>query len=326
MAILDLARVPVPHAKSSQRPSFVSTQVTEARRYYLDLRPAPSRGIVVVCGGCERVRPDYVVQRRTFPFIAVEFVAEGEGTVELKGSKFRLRPGTVFAYRAGVPHVIRSAPARPMLKYYVDFTGDEALRLLKGTPLASWQSVQMSAVREVRELFELLQREGASESPFGAKICAGLIPVLLTKITERAIAAGSVEPRALATYERVKRWIEEHFLEVRTISEIAKACHVDAAYLCRLFQRFSHTSPYQFLTHLKMGRATELLLDRAMLVKEAAAELGCGDPFQFSRAFKRVYGLSPEQFIRHGRGVGGDEIPSASPAGSTERATRSRRG
>jgi AraC-like DNA-binding protein len=189
-----------------------------------------------------------------------------------------------------------------MLKYYVDFTGSEATKLLKQSPLNRWRCVQVSAVREVQELFELLQREGASESPFGAKLCAGLIPVLLTKITERAVTAGTIEPRALATYERVKRWIEEHFMEVRTIGPIAQACHVDVAYLCRLFQRFAHTSPYQFLTRLKMGRATELLLDRALLVKETAAELGFPDPFQFSRAFKRVYGLSPEQFVRHGRG------------------------
>ena len=96
--------------KTPQRPSFVSTQVVEARRYYLDLRPKSSRGVVVVCGGCERVRPDYLVQRDTFPFSAVEFVAEGEGTLELDGESYKLRPGAVFAYGAGVPHTIRSSP------------------------------------------------------------------------------------------------------------------------------------------------------------------------------------------------------------------------
>ncbi len=298
---------PVPSAHPQplpQRPSFVSTQVTEARRYFLDLAPKRTQHITVVCGGCERVRADYLIQRKTFPFLAVEFVAEGEGELELAGRIYPLRPGMTFAYGPGAPHLIRCEPRRPMLKYYVDFTGQEAERLLSETPLHEWRAVQVSSPEEIVEIFEFLQREGASESAFGAQLCAALIPALLLKITERALPGGSAEPRALITYQRAKRWIEEHYLTVRTAEEVAAACHVDTAYLCRLFQRFGHTTPYRFLMRQKMNRATELLLDGGLLVKEVAAELGFGDAFQFSRAFKRVYGLPPERFVRQARGGG----------------------
>src|SRR4051812_25684265 len=121
MWILDLALVSQATPRNPQRPSFVSTQVTEARRYYLDLSPVKTDGITVVCGGCERVRRDYVVSRKSFPFLAIELVAEGEGTLELCGREYRLRPGVVFLYGPGAAHTIRSLPERPMLKYYVDF-------------------------------------------------------------------------------------------------------------------------------------------------------------------------------------------------------------
>ena len=71
-------------------------------------------------------------------------------------------------------------------------------------------------------------------------------------------------------------------------------------YLSRLFQRFAHTTPHRFLMRLKMNRATELLLDGDLLVKEVAARLEFADAFHFSRAFKRLYGLPPQRFIRHG--------------------------
>src|ERR1700754_1091693 len=102
---------------AAKRPSFVSTQVTEARRYYLNLQPKPTREITIVCGGCERVRPDYLVERRTFPYYAVEFVAEGEGQLTLAGRECRLRPGVAFAYGPGIAHRIQTEPGRPMLKY-----------------------------------------------------------------------------------------------------------------------------------------------------------------------------------------------------------------
>jgi AraC-like DNA-binding protein len=280
-----------------KRPSFVSTQVAEARRYYLDLQPKPTRDITVVCGGSERVRSDYVVQRRTFPYYAVEFVAEGEGELTLEGRKCRLRPGAAFVYGPGVAHTIRTEAARPMLKYYVDFVGRRAAQLFEAGLLRPGNWVQVSTPGDIREIFESLQQNGGSESSFGPALCAALIPVLLLKIAERAVPSGSADPRALATYQRARALIDARFLEFKTLDEAARAAGVNLSYLCRLFQRFDHQTPYRHLMHLKMNRAAQLLLDRGLLVKEAAAELGFSDPFNFSRAFRGVFGLSPENFL-----------------------------
>lgn len=282
---------------TAKRPSFVSTQVTEARRYYLDLQPKRTREITVVCGGCERVRPDYVVQRRTFPYYAVEFVAEGEGELTLAGKRCRLRPGVVFAYGPGIAHTIRTEPARPMLKYYVDFVGRRGVRLLQDSPVRPGRFAQVSTPGDIRQIFENLQRNGEGESPFGPALCAALLPVLWLKIAERAVPLGGADPRALATYQRARALIDARFLEFRTLEDAAEAAGVNLSYLCRLFQRFDHQTPYRHLMHLKMNRAAELLLDRDLLVKEAAAELGFSDPFNFSRAFRSVFGLSPENFL-----------------------------
>jgi AraC-like DNA-binding protein len=296
-----MSAVSSPNDPAGNRPSFVSTQVSEARRYYLDLSPKPGPRMVVVCGGCERMRPDYQVQRRTFPFLAVEFVAEGEGALELAGRSYALRPGMAFAYGPGAAHLIRNEPARPMLKYYVDFAGADAERLLGESALGGWRAVQVSSPTEVGEIFELLQREGSSQSRYGARLCAELLPVLLTKITERAVVGGASAPRALATYQRAKQWMEKHYLEVKTVEAVAVACHVELAYLCRLFRRFAHTTPYQFLLRLRLNRATELLLDGGLMVKEVAEQLDFADAFHFSRTFKRVYGLAPDQFLKRNR-------------------------
>lgn len=75
-----------PESRISE-PSFVSRQVAEARRYYLDLMPTPKSAPTVVCGGMERMQPDYVVQRDDFPFYAIEFVASGSGNLTLAGGR-----------------------------------------------------------------------------------------------------------------------------------------------------------------------------------------------------------------------------------------------
>jgi AraC-like DNA-binding protein len=301
MSILDLILMVSPHTRPQKAPYFVSTQVMEARRYFLELSPKADSGIAVVCGGCERVRPDYVVDRSTYPFVVIEFVAEGAGSVELGTRRYRLRAGVAFSYCPGVPHVIRTDPVSPMLKYYLVFTGREADRLIDDSPLRGWRAVQISSPKEVIEIFEILQREGSSESSYGARICSALVPVLIMKITEHAVPYAMGDSRALATFLRAKHWIEQNYVHLKTVEQAAQACHVEVAYLSRLFQRFAHTTPYRFLMRLKMNRATELLVDGGLLVKEVAAKLEFADAFHFSRVFKRLYGLPPQRFVRHSR-------------------------
>lgn len=73
-------------------------------------------------------------------------------------------------------------------------------------------------------------------------------------------------------------------------------CHIDTSYLCRLFKRFDSQSPYQYLMRLKMNAAAQRLHAPDALVKKVAYELGYADPFHFSRAFKKVFRISPETF------------------------------
>jgi len=47
-----------------------------------------------------------------------------------------------------------------------------------------------------------------------------------------------------------------------------------------------------------MNVAAQRLQKPEVLVKQVAYELGFTDPFHFSRAFKRVFGLSPAMFRR----------------------------
>jgi AraC-like DNA-binding protein len=132
----------------------------------------------------------------------------------------------------------------------------------------------------------------------GAALCARLLECLALKLADAHAPAEGAETLAFSTFEQCQRHIQQHFRRLRTLEQIADECHVNGAYLCRLFRRYGHQSPYQHLLRLKMNLAAELLQQPGALVKTVAEQAGFGDPFHFSRAFKGVFGLSPDAFRR----------------------------
>lgn len=277
-------------------PDFFSMQVSKARRFYLDLNPSPSIRLAVVSGGSEQCASDYVINRTNFPFFSIEYVADGEGTLVLREEKHKLMPGSLFTYGPRIKHVIRTDPARPLVKYFVDFAGKEAEKLFRGGPLVLGGVAQTTSPGEVLAILDDIIRNGLKGTVYSPRICVALLQQLVLKINETA-SQGSIHSLAFATYQRCHRHITERHLELRSLEQIAAECHVDRSYICRLFRRYDQASPYQYLMRLKMNVAVEKLLQPGVLIRNVADELQFSDPFHFSRTFRSVFGVSPRKFL-----------------------------
>ena len=277
-------------------PEFFSRQVVEAHRFYLDSYPRSRQPLAVVCGGYEHCQRDYRINRADFPFYSVEFVARGKGKLTLAGRTHALGPGKVFAYGPHVPHVITTDPHDRLVKYFVDFTGPNASKMLRKYGPAPGTLVQVASPDVILRIFDDLVKNGETDSRYSPLLCATIVQQLILKIAETTVVEPVHTSAAFATYQACRDFMQKNCLAARGLHDIAEQCHVDTSYLCRLFKRFDNQSPYQYLMRLKMNVAAQRLQTSNALVKEVAYELGFADPFHFSRAFKKVFGIAPETF------------------------------
>jgi AraC-like DNA-binding protein len=185
-----------------------------------------------------------------------------------------------------------------LVKYFVDFTGQRAWKMLEELGPPPGGILQTTAPNEIMEIFDTMIRDGLRENPFTARLAAARLESLLLKIAETSIAYGSGSTAAFTTYQRCKHHLESRWRELRSLEQIAAECHVAPAHLCRLFQRFDHQSPYQCLLRLKMQHAAECLQTTSATIKQIADDLGFSDPFHFSRVFKAVLGMTPSRFAQ----------------------------
>lgn len=298
MAILDLMALPRNTLSKRNRhlPTFVSQQVVASKRYFLDLQPQTLLPLTVVCGGEELVRSDYLIQRDRFPYYCIEFVASGHGTAVLNGRTVMLNPGSIFSYGPDLPHVIRTDKKKRMRKYYIDFVGSSAFHALSKAHLKPGSHLTVSSPDEVRTIFELMQQCGIRSSSHSQSLCSQLLGVLLTKITEGAFPPESIDLTAHKTFEAFKAFLCDQRQRLTSIELAADEFGISPAYLCRLFKRFGEQSPYRYLLRQRMSLAADYLTHECLQVQQTARRLGYTDPYQFSKAFKRVAGISPQHF------------------------------
>jgi AraC-like DNA-binding protein len=246
---------------------------------------------------------DYVVERVDFPFFAIEWVTEGNGFLTMGSKRYELSVGTLFAYGPNIAHRIENVPPTNMRKYYLDLAGPEAATSLKTLGLLEGRPVSIGRSYELVELWDLIDREARDDSPHTDKLCESLVRAFLQKIKQRILSSEPGElPEALHTFEAIRRMMIDRFLDFSTIEEAALAAGISPVYLSRLFKRFGGCGAYRFLLRLRMNYAAELLMDEGLKVVEVAEQLQYADAFQFSRAFKRVYGIPPSKLsMRHRR-------------------------
>jgi AraC-like DNA-binding protein len=287
-----------PKLPANDTPEFFSPQVSEARRFYLNLNPPGNTPLSVVSGGFEHCLPDYRIQRSTFPFYSIEYVVRGTGSLRLNHRHYRMQPGLVFSYGPGVPHTMSADRHAAPSKYFLNFAGRQSKAILRSCQLPPGTVSQLSLPHELKNLFDELIHCGQRGRPGANELCTKLLECIALRIAESRIPQESVETLSLLSYQHCRKHIEENFERLKTLDQIANECHLDAAYLCRLFQRYDHQSPYKLLMRLKMNLAAEWLEQPGALVKQVAERAGFCDQFHFSRAFKNVLGVSPNTFRR----------------------------
>jgi len=285
-------------ARAADEPAFFSRQIADARRFYLRLDGPWPEDFNLVCGGIERCASDFHIVRDDFPYVAVEFVAQGEGILVLNNQTHTLMTGAVFAYGPGVAHDIRCRPDKPMTKYFVNFGGPHVSKMLVSPGPKPGEIMQSSAPEHIVEIFEQLIDAGKRDTPFRERICQAIGEHLLLRLAESAVPLGAIGTATFETFQRCRQWVDRNYRQIERLGEIALECHVDEAYLCRLFKRYAHHSPWQYILRLKMRDAAQRLQSNELRVSEVAYEFGFADPFQFSRTFHRVFGISPRSFMQ----------------------------
>ena len=107
---------------------------------------------------------------------------------------------------------------------------------------------------------------------------------------------------SFAVFVTALEYIEAHICENLSQEQIAAACYVSLSSLQKLWKYCTHYSLKEYISKRKLTLAGRDLLMKDSSVLDAAMKYGYNSHEVFTRAFTRVWGVSPSKFKRQWKG------------------------
>lgn len=92
------------------------------------------------------------------------------------------------------------------------------------------------------------------------------------------------------------KYLEVHYAEKLTLTELAERTYVSQWYLSKLLNRYTGKSFCDLLNQTRIGKAEKLLEDPSLKIHEISDMLGFNDVTHFSRIFKKIEQVSPNEY------------------------------
>ncbi len=90
--------------------------------------------------------------------------------------------------------------------------------------------------------------------------------------------------------------MEENYKEHLTLSEVAEHVYVSQWHLSKLLNRYEERSFSEILNEIRINEAKKRLSDPSLRIGDIAEQVGFLDLAHFSRAFKKIEGISANEY------------------------------
>lgn len=235
-------------------------------------------------------------------FSELFLVLGGRGQFLAGGERYDVGPNDLVIINPQVEHAEYSMASAP-LEYVV--LGIDGLQFFsRDNALSAFSVIRLpGASSRIRLYIEQLLRE-VQEKHYGREaICQYLLNIILVlilgyqKVDISITAARNISAECAA----VKNYIDNHFREPITLEDLAEAAHQNKYYVAHMFKDAFGISPIRYLTERRVEESRYLLTDTSYVISEIAAITGFSSSSVFSQTFRRIVGMSPNEFRRLGK-------------------------
>ena len=230
--------------------------------------------------------------------VELNFILSGNGTQVVDGELFNTQAGDVLICNSGVLHDDSLMIDLQINAWCLAVTNLKLpnLPVNQLVPENFSPRIPCQKVAEhLAQLYPLIHHYAQKRNGYTiANTLARAVVLIVQKmIRTSALAVNRENNFAVKT---IRRYIQEHYAENLTLTQLAELVNVDECYLSHAFKKITHYSPQQYILRRRIGKAQCLLIYTSLPLTEIAARVGYEDSNYFSRVFKKIIGMSPRRY------------------------------
>lgn len=236
-------------------------------------------------------------------------ILQGKKKVFVGDEVLNYGPGMYLAAIVDFPvsgQVVGASPVNPYIGLRIEYTTEEINTVLREADLklnskakvhpgAFTAKASENVLKTFQKLLDLLERQD-DISYLSKLLKKELIYHLLTSDAGHLFAQNVfVGPKDEGLGHAIN-WIRENFDQSFSMDELAKACSMSVSSLHHKFKAFASMGPLQYQKQLRLQEARRLLMNgEESDATHVAFRVGYESSSQFSREYRRLFGLPPIQ-------------------------------
>lgn len=246
--------------------------------------------------GTQKCEPLYQWGPGVRDFYLIHYIISGKGTYVSGHNEYKLKAGDCFLSYPHMETTYYADSEDPWEYAWVGFTGTEAGLILDSTDFTRDEPYirGVSHGKEIQELIGAIYKAKGNSFSSGIHM-TGKLYELLGFFVEDA-ASEPVQMGAKLYVQSAMDYISENYSNPVSIEDIAAFVGISRSQLFRCFQRIAGISPKEYLTRYRIKKACQLLAQTSFSMTAIANSLGFENSLYFSKAFRKVQGVSPSEY------------------------------
>ncbi len=231
--------------------------------------------------------PRYEVQRTGLNSFLMFYIKEGELLFEYEGRSFIARKKDIVLLDCMRPQRYQALTRTTF--YWFHFDGGSSRAYFNH--FREGQGIYFQDTHGMEEQFVLIHDMMRSGCPD-----EGLLSVCLHRIMALLFSSEGNSKTPYGVVARAKVFMDAHYMEKLSASQIADASRVSESHLFRVFRKETGLTPYGYLMNVRMEHAMKMLLNTSCTVEEIGEYCAFCSSANFIRAFRQVTGVTPRKY------------------------------
>lgn len=250
-----------------------------------------------------RYETDWHSIMHSHPFTELFYVVKGRGQFLIENKVFEVKEDDLIIVNANVRHNESSKDMEPM--EYIVLGVDDISILAQDKGRGEYYSLHNYSDYKSDVLFYLktLLREVQSQSKYYELISKNLLEILLINIIRRTDIRLSVadNKELVSNCKYVKEYIEDNFREDLCLEDLCQVSYMNKYYLVHAFKKYCGMTPIQYMIHLRLKMACDLLINSDYSIAHIANFIGMSSQSYFAQTFKKEFDMSPLMYRKRKR-------------------------